>query len=167
LGFANSIPAFITANGSPWEILPPAIHQATLDEIEKRFATNTWRYELFNGLVDAAGRLRSAGCKWIYLNGSYVTGKPQPGDFDVCWDPADTDSDRPDPVFFDFTNKRAAQKAVFKGEFFPPCQSATPRVIPSSSSFNSIASPAGKRGLFPFFSQQVLFFSERQTHDFQ
>ncbi len=115
------IPAFITVNGSPWEVLPPGIHQATLDEIEKRFATNTWRYELFNGLVDAANRLRFAGCscKWIYLNGSYVTRKPQPGDFDACWDPAGTDPDKLDPVFFDFRNRRAAQKAMFNGEFFP------------------------------------------------
>ena len=113
------IPAFITVDGSPWEILPPGIHQATLDEIEKRFATNAWRYELFNGLVDATSRLRFAGCRWIYLDGSYVTGKPRPGDFDVCWAPADTDPDRLDPIFFDFTNQRATQKAMFKGEFFP------------------------------------------------
>ena len=113
------IPALITVNGSPWEILPPGIHQATFDEIEERFATNAWRYELFNGLIDAASRLRFAGCRWLYLDGSYVTGKPRPGDFDACWDPTDTDPDKLDPVFFDFTNKRAAQKAMFKGEFFP------------------------------------------------
>ena len=32
--------AFIIVDGSPWEILPPGIHQAALDKIEERFATN-------------------------------------------------------------------------------------------------------------------------------
>jgi len=54
-----------------------------------------------------------------YLDGSFVTTKDQPGDFDACWDVTDVDPDKIDPVFFDFDNGRAAQKARFGGEFFP------------------------------------------------
>ena len=113
------IPQLVVLEGSPWGVLPPGIHQADLDEVEITFATNPWRRELFNGLEEATGRLRSAGCLTIYLNGSYVTGKPRPVDFDACWDPAGVDPSKLDPIFLDFNNARAAQKAAFKGEFFP------------------------------------------------
>jgi len=83
------------------------------------FATNPWRRELFGGLVLASGKLRLAGCPAIYLDGSYVTSKPRPGDYDACWDPDGVDPTKLDPVFLEFANGRAAQKAAFKGEFFP------------------------------------------------
>lgn len=74
---------------------------------------------MFDGLVDAAERLLSAGCSRIYLDGSYVTTKPRPGDYDACWDSAGVDPERMDPLFFEFANGRAAQKTAFMGEFFP------------------------------------------------
>jgi hypothetical protein len=95
------------------------VHQASLDEVEAAFATNFWRRELFGGLVGASKRLRRAGCLTILLDGSYVTGKPRPGDFDACWDPSGVDGRKLDPVFLEFRNGRAAQKAAFMGEFFP------------------------------------------------
>jgi hypothetical protein len=95
------------------------VHQASVDEVEVAFATNAWRRELFRGLVDASERLRMAGCSTIFLDGSYVTGKPRPGDFDACWDPLGVDLSKLDPIFLNFMNGRAAQKAAFKGEFFP------------------------------------------------
>jgi hypothetical protein len=63
--------------------------------------------------------LHQAGCKAIFLDGSFVTAKEQPADFDACWDIADVDPDRLDPIFFDFDDGRAAQKARFFGELFP------------------------------------------------
>jgi hypothetical protein len=113
------IPALVTLTGSPWTVLPPGIHQAGLIEVETAFATTSWRRDLYGGLVKALGQLRSAGCLTIYLDGSYVTGKPRPRDFDACWDPNGVDGKKLDPVFLDFKNGRAAQKATFKGEFFP------------------------------------------------
>ena len=32
-----------------------------------------------------------AGVEVLYLNGSFVTAKPDPGDYDACWDMADPD----------------------------------------------------------------------------
>jgi hypothetical protein len=113
------IPALVALAGSPWMVLPPGIHQAGLGDVEAAFATTPWRRDLFGGLVKAAELLRKAGCPTIYLDGSFVTGKPRPGDFDACWDPAGVDRKKLDPVFLDFSNSRLAQKAAFKGEFFP------------------------------------------------
>ena len=113
------IPPLIALAGTPWPVLPPGIHQASLEDVLRAFGTNSWRRKLFDGLVEASRRLRLAGCAEIYLDGSYVSGKPWPGDFDACWDPSGVDPARLDPLFLQFDNSRAAQKAVFKGEFFP------------------------------------------------
>lgn len=113
------IPNLTSVAGAPWRILPPGMHAATLEEVEGTFATNPRRRKLFAGLVEASGLLRYAGCRAIYLDGSFVSGKPLPGDFDVCWDHEGVDPSRLDPVFLDFNNRRAAQKARFMGEFFP------------------------------------------------
>lgn len=113
------IPDFIHLKGSPWPVLPPGQHLADLCEVEGRYATNRRRRKLYEGLVIGAERLREAGCPVIYLDGSFVTGKPVPGDYDACWDPKGVDPNLLDPVFSDFNNGRAAQKAAFMGEFFP------------------------------------------------
>jgi len=51
-----------------------------------------------------------------------VTDKDDPGDIDVAWDPTGVDVDRLlelEPLFGDFTDRRAAQKSTFGCEFFP------------------------------------------------
>ncbi len=75
----SMIPALVPLPGSPWTVLPPGAHAASLEDVAAAFATNAWRRELFDGLAFASGKLRSAGCPAIYLDGSYVTGKPRPG----------------------------------------------------------------------------------------
>ncbi len=104
--------------GSLWKVLPPGIHEATLDEVEKRFAINDDRQRLFDGFRRAVKALRTAGCKTVYLDGSFVTEKPNPADFDACWDDAGVDVSRLDRVFLDFKNKRRAQKQKYMGELF-------------------------------------------------
>jgi hypothetical protein len=74
---------------------------------------------LLNGLHEALMLLKAAGCRWIYLDGSFVTNKSEPGDFDACWSIDGVGVERLDPVFLDFANSRAAQKRRFGGELFP------------------------------------------------
>jgi hypothetical protein len=113
------IPTLISLAGSPWDVLPAGVHAATLAEVEAAFATNVRRRALYDGLMIAAVALFLAGCGRIFLDGSYVTAKPLPNDYDACWDPVGIDPAKLDSVFFDFSNKRQAQKDKFKGEFFP------------------------------------------------
>ncbi len=109
------IPEFSTSG-----LLPVGLHEpASWQELEEAFGFNVHRRRLLAGLKDACYQLMAAGCKTVYLNGSFVTSKEFPGDTDVCWDDEDTDFDALDSVFLDFSNKRAAQKARFGGEFFP------------------------------------------------
>jgi hypothetical protein len=88
-------------------------------EIEARFAITPHRRTLFEGFRKGVRSLWSAGCTCIYLDGSFITEKTVPGDFDACWDPSGVDFLKLDPVLLDFNNKRANQKQAFGGEFFP------------------------------------------------
>jgi len=99
--------------------LPVGLHWAEWHEIEERFGGNPHRGRLLEGFRTAAQNLQGAGCRAIFLDGSFVTAKELPGDFDACWDLTDVDPDQIDPVFLEFDNRRAAQKARFGGEFFP------------------------------------------------
>jgi hypothetical protein len=61
-----------------------------------------------------------------YIDGSFVTAKEIPGDFDGCWEATGVDPDRLDPVPLQFADRRAAQKARFRGELFPAEEGADP-----------------------------------------
>lgn len=114
----SMLPDLIDLDSCPWAVLPPGIHDATIAEVGFRFAITPHRRWLFDGFVRATEALRAAGCRTVYLDGSFVTAKPHPGDFDGCWDHAGVDFGKLDPVLLDFDNKRAAQKAKFLGEMF-------------------------------------------------
>lgn len=98
--------------------LPPGIHHATWDEIAAAFGTNPLRQSLLKGLLEAARALKEAGCPTLYIDGSFVTKKDHPGDFDGCWEPAGVDPKKLDPVLLDFSSGRFAQKAKYGGELF-------------------------------------------------
>lgn len=78
----------------------------------ERFGWNPRRRQLLDGLA-------AAGCRRIWRNGSFVTAKEEPGDFDACWDTTGVDLAALDPVLMDFSAGRAAQKARFGGELLP------------------------------------------------
>jgi len=105
--------------------LPPGVHVATLEEIEARFGASAHRQHLFRGFRTAAESLRRAGCTAMYLDGSFVTEKDLPADFDGCWDMEGVDPDLLDPALLDFENGRAAQKIRFGGELFPASYAET------------------------------------------
>lgn len=53
------------------------------------------------------------------MNGSFVTAKDEPDDFDACWDTDGVDLDALDPILLDLSDGRRAQKDRFGGELFP------------------------------------------------
>ena len=67
-------------------LLPPEIHRTTWDEVTTRFGNTPWRRRLLGGLETAIDSLRRAGCRTVYIDGSFVTGKEVPNDFDACWE---------------------------------------------------------------------------------
>ncbi|MHB8644453.1 MAG: DUF6932 family protein [Thermomicrobiales bacterium] len=115
------IPSF-EASGN----LPPGVHAATWEEFVARYGSTPHRLALLAGLKAALDALRAAGCARVYLDGSFVTAKATPGDFDGCWEVAGVDPDLLDPVLLVFANQRAAQKAKYGGELFPAETTADP-----------------------------------------
>jgi hypothetical protein len=100
-------------------LLPPGVHVATWDEIVIRYATNGQRRSLLRGLRRALEALRKAGCTTVYLDGSFVTTKDMPGDYDLCWGIAGVDVNALDPVLLVFDQGRRAMKAKYMGDLFP------------------------------------------------
>lgn len=99
--------------------LPPGLHKATWDEFVERFGTTPHRRRLLKGMEKALESLRCAGCRTVYIDGSFVTLKEIPLDFDGCWDIQGTDLGVLDPVLLNFDCGRSAQKAKYGGELFP------------------------------------------------
>jgi hypothetical protein len=100
-------------------LLPPGIHKADLDEVLAFFGTTTWRVWLLEGLRLALMDLAAAGCGSVYLDGSFVTTKTMPNDYDVCWDMEGIDFDALDPVLVDVEWPRRAQKVKYRGDVLP------------------------------------------------
>lgn len=63
--------------------------------------------------------LKLAGCQTVYIDGSFVTAKNIPGDFDCCWEPNGVDGTLLDPILLTFRPDTAIQKAKYYGELFP------------------------------------------------
>jgi len=106
--------------------LPQGTHETSWNELVARYQTNQRRRELFTGLRAALMNLREAGCRRVYIDGSFVTSKESPGDYDACWEATGVDPERLDSVLLTFADARAAQKARFGGEFFPAEAAADP-----------------------------------------
>ena len=81
-----------------------------------------------DGLLAACRGLAAAGCTELLLDGSFVTEKPMPGDYDGTWEIAGVDVDRVDPVFLDAANGFAEARARYLGDLYPASGAAEPGV---------------------------------------
>lgn len=109
--------------------LPPGVHAALWAEVAPRFSHNSHRDRLTTGLYSALKNLAGAGCRTVLLDGSFVTERPLPQDYDGAWEPYGVDPYKLDPVLLDFSNGRAAMKSKYGGELFPASAAAAPGVV--------------------------------------
>lgn len=109
--------------------LPPGLHATPWDVIVPCFGTNGHRSRLIAGLLAALRNLAVAGCTSVLLDGSFVSEKELPQDYDGAWDIAGVDPNLLDPVLLDFSNGRAAMKSKYLGELFPASATAAPGVL--------------------------------------
>ncbi|RXE84306.1 hypothetical protein DRB05_20490 [Pseudoalteromonas sp. A757] len=109
---------FIDIPSAPWPVLQEGVHTLTITEFETLFVFNSHRRNQYEGLRKAIDMLKEAGCSKLYIDGSYVTKKPLPGDYDACWEREGVDITKLDKVLLDFSDRRRAQKEKYEGEFF-------------------------------------------------
>ena len=131
------------------------VHDATWDELST--GSGEWRRrELLEGLraLDSLADGRVVRC--AHLDGSFVTAKEEPGDFDACWEASGVDRDRLDPVLLAFANRRAAQKASFGGESFRPTGKPIrmARGFSTTSSRNSTVT-GERKGIVSFYLEEL------------
>jgi hypothetical protein len=109
------IPKFLR-NGN----LPQGIHETTWKQFCKRFGQTEYRRSLIKGLALALKDLSASGCKMVYINGSFVTAKEFPGDYDLCWSIDGVVPEKLNPALLDFSPAgRAKMKDKYKGDLFP------------------------------------------------
>ncbi|OAI51267.1 hypothetical protein AYO44_05040 [Planctomycetaceae bacterium SCGC AG-212-F19] len=99
--------------------LPPGVYATTWELFVARFGITDHRRRLISGLKRALDSLKRAGCVRAYIDGSFVTDREHPQDYDACWDPVGVNAALLDPVLLNFDNQRLLQKIVFFGELFP------------------------------------------------
>ena len=96
--------------------LPPGIHEATIQEVEAHFAHNMHRKRLFEGLLKVLKILEGCGCPEVYLNGSFITLKSEPKDYDLCYEPTGIKGTE---AFKQFLETRDERKEKYFGDIFP------------------------------------------------
>ena len=127
--------------------LPPGIHRASWQQFFERFAITGWRRQLAAGIRAALDDLKTAGCLTVYVNGSFVTAKEVPNDFDSCWEEAGVDPSVLDPVLLTFDPGRATQKAKYLGELFPASAIASGDGFSFLEFFQTDKETGGRKGI--------------------
>ena len=99
--------------------LPPCVHAASWSEVHKRFCWNSHRSYLASGLLGALYNLAGAKCRSVILDGSFVSLKDLPNDYDGAWDTRNVNFCLIDPVLLNFANSPEAMKLKYGCELFP------------------------------------------------
>jgi hypothetical protein len=66
--------------------LVPGVHEMEWEEFKEKFGITDHRLWLIEGIELAIEDLRKVGCPAIFIDGSFVTKKAIPTDFDLCWE---------------------------------------------------------------------------------
>lgn len=97
--------------------LPPGIHMATWKEFQERFGYNQKRIWLLDGLKMLLSELRKVRCSAVYVDGSFVTNKEIPRDYDLCWKMEGVLIEDLDPVLTNYTLQgKARMEEKYRGD---------------------------------------------------
>lgn len=97
-------------------------HLISWAEFVEEFGYTSHRKQLIEGLKMALNILKKYGCERVYIDGSFVTKKLVPGDWDgcyVCIGMNESKMRKEEPVFHNMAPPRQKQKDRFKGEMMP------------------------------------------------
>lgn len=112
--------------------LPPGTHAARWDEVVARYGGDERRRALLDGLERLLALLAAVGCRRVWLNGSFVSSKVAPGDFDLAWDLGGVDLEalrRRDLALDPLVPGRMTQLRRYGGECFAVSEPVTSGVV--------------------------------------
>ena len=84
-----------------------------------RFGWSNRRRFLIGGMYRALSNLKQAGCGAAIVDGSFVSKKDEPGDYDLAFDPVGVNGSLVDPILLRHDDQRKAMKAKYFGDIFP------------------------------------------------
>lgn len=105
--------------------IEPGVYVIPWDDFTELYGYTYPRKFMISGMKVALHALKSCNCQRVFIDGSFVTENPKPGDWDGCFDPTGMSSKDEMklytnyPVFADIDHPRLQQKMLFKGEIFP------------------------------------------------
>jgi hypothetical protein len=106
----------------PWTdagVLPAGVHPALWREVIDRYGWNAHRLSLLLGIRATLDALNVAGSRNLWLDGSFVTNKEIPSDWDGCWSYEHVDLASLDLALRGYTpDQRAIRKSKFLGDIF-------------------------------------------------
>ncbi len=92
--------------------LPEGVHDATVEEVRARFAYNPTRQKLFDAFLEV---LQSSKSPEVHLDGSFITTKEEPRDYDMCWESTGVE---PTGELREFLKLREQRKERYLGDIF-------------------------------------------------
>jgi|AGTN01.2.fsa_nt_gi hypothetical protein len=93
-------------------------YKATWEQFVDHFGYNERRETLLAGMILALYNLKEAGCKRVYIDGSFITTKKNSSDWDGCWEIEGVDFDRLDSVIADEKFHHEERKEKYLGDLF-------------------------------------------------
>ncbi|WP_425305064.1 DUF6932 family protein [Bradyrhizobium erythrophlei] len=99
--------------------LPAGVHPMDWGSFVVKFGWNNRRHFLLGGMQRALANLRAAGCAAAIVDGSFVSNKEEPGDYDLAFDPVGVNGSLVDPVLRRHDDQRKAMNAKYFGDVFP------------------------------------------------
>lgn len=100
--------------------LPVGIYKMGWDEFVTKFSFTSIRELQIKGLIKAIPKFKAAGASHLYIDGSFITKKYNPSDYDVLYDITEIDLEILDPILKDASSAgRKTQKVHYRGEFVP------------------------------------------------
>lgn len=83
--------------------LPPGIHDATWEQFVERYAITEHRTSLIKQMKTLIVHLKEVGSRSLFVDGSFVTNKERPNDYDACWDVHGVKIEVVDPILLDLS----------------------------------------------------------------
>jgi hypothetical protein len=111
--------------------LPPGEHVASWDQFAERFGYNARRATILASIETWLTHMKAAGCRRVWIDGSFVTAKKIPGDYDACWDATGVRATDVDPDLLGTTRaSQLATKQKFGGDIRPDMVSPPGSIMP-------------------------------------
>jgi hypothetical protein len=126
--------------------LPVGEHPTSWHEFKLRYGYNAVRSALIERIEEWLSHIKHAGSRTVYIDGSFVTAKDNPGDYDACWDFTGVDMALIEPCLLDPTpSGQMACKQRFGGDLRPDRANPPGSIMPYVQFFQRDTRMGGRR----------------------